>query len=267
MGILDGVTLAVVDLETTGLSPRYGDRICEVAVLRVDGEHERVFESLVNPGRPISPGATAVHGIWGVDVRSAPSFQALAPTLWPLFESAIVVAHNAPFDLAFLAAERHYLGLPPLDNPVLDSLALARRDFDFPRNSLGFIAEALGIPCPVRHRAMADVRTTLEVLTRLLEDLAGRGLTSIQPLLRPAPELVREEDPPLPPALVDALDGRRRLRVRYLTGGFIETVREVEPLEILPFGDYLYLRAYCHLRQDERTFRLDRILELAAPLE
>jgi len=264
---LDGVTLAVVDVETTGLSPRYGDRICEIAVLRVEGEREQAFESLVNPGRPISPGAAAVHRITGDEVRSAPSFQALAPSLWPLFDGAVVLAHNAPFDLGFLAAERHYLGLPPLDNLVLDTLALARSYFDFPRNSLGLIAEALTIPPTVRHRAMADVRTTLSVADRLLEDLAGRGLTSIHPLLSRATELVRDDPPPLPSTLVDALDGRRRLRLRYLTGGIIQTVREVEPLEILPFGDYLYLRAYCHLRQDERTFRLDRILELAAPPE
>lgn len=267
MELLDGISLAVVDLETTGLSPRYGDRICEIAVLRVEGDREQTFESLVNPGRPISPGAAAVHGITRDELEPAPSFQALAPSIWPLFDGAVLVAHNAPFDLSFLAAERHYLGLPPLDNPVLDTLALARTYFDFPRNSLGFVAEALAISPTARHRAMADVRTTLSVAHRLLEDLGGRGLASIHPLLCPATELVRDDPPPLPSAIVDALDGRRRLRLRYLTGGFIETVREVEPLEILPFGDYLYLRAYCHLRQDERTFRLDRILEMTAPSE
>lgn len=255
--------MAVVDVETTGLSPRYGDRIVEIAVLRYDGGAEVAFQSLVNPRRAISPGASAVHGITQAMVDSAPLFGEVADRIWPFLDGAVLVAHNAPFDLSFLNAERAYLGLPPLANRVVDTLALARRHFRFPSNSLGLIARSLGIPAPVQHRAMADVRITLKVLERFAEELKPLGMASLDSLSIPPPSPVDRDGPvPLPPPIAEALAAGGRLSIRYLSAQQGETVREVEPLEIIPQGDYLYLRAFCHLRGDERTFRLDRIIEM-----
>lgn len=258
-----GQPVVVVDVETTGLSPRYGDRVVEIGLLRSEGGTETTFQSLVNPRRMISPGASAVHGITQAMVDSAPLFGEVAPRIWPLLDGAILVAHNAPFDLSFLNAERGYLGLPPLANRVIDTLALARRHFQFPRNSLGLIAESLEIPAPVQHRALADVQITVRVLERFLEELAPRGVASLESLCVPVSSTVGQDDVvPLPPPIAEALAAKRRLQVRYLSAQQVETIREVEPLEIIPQGDYLYLRAFCHLRGDERTFRLDRIIEM-----
>jgi DNA polymerase III epsilon subunit family exonuclease len=257
--------LVVVDVETTGLSPRYGDRVVEIGLVRAEGGVEATFQSLVNPCYPISPGAMAVHGITQEMVESAPAFGELAETIWPILDGAILVAHNAPFDLSFLNAERDELGLPPLRNRVIDTLALARRHFQFPRNGLGVIAEALGIPAPVQHRALADARTTLQVLGRFVVELQAHGMTTMNALCcEPSSQWSRDPDgvAELPPPITEALAAKRRLQVRYVSAQQVETVREVEPLEILPQGDYLYLRAFCHLRQDERTFRLDRIVEM-----
>jgi DNA polymerase III epsilon subunit family exonuclease len=262
--------LAVVDVETTGLSPRYGDRVIEIGLVRTEGGFETTFQSLVNPCHPISPGAMAVHGITEEMVDSAPTFGELAESLRPILDGATLVAHNAPFDLSFLNAERRTLGLPSLRNRVIDTLALARHHFQFPRNSLGMIAEALGIPAPVQHRALADAYTTLRVLGRFVVELEARGMANLDELCREpsiewggGPEALSA----LPPPITEALAARRRLQVRYVSAHQVETVREVEPLEIIPEGDYLYLRAFCHLRQDERTFRLDRIVEMATPGE
>lgn len=257
--------LVVVDVETTGLSPRYGDRVVEIGLVRAEGRAETTFQSLVNPRHPISPGAMAVHGITEEMVESAPTFGELAECIWPFLGGAILVAHNAPFDLSFLNAERGQLGLPPLRNRVIDTLALARRYFQFPRNGLGVIAEALEIPVPLQHRALADARTTLQVLGRFVEELQARGVATMD-LLCHEPASQWSGDPNglagLPPPITEALTAKRRLQVRYVSAQQVETVREVEPLEIIPQGDYLYLRAFCHLRQDERTFRLDRIVEM-----
>lgn len=265
-----GRPLAVVDLETTGLSPRYGDRIIEVGLVRAEEGAETTFESLINPRHPISPGATAVHGITQEMVESAPTFDELAERIWHFLDDAILVAHNAPFDLSFLNAQRGMLGLPPLQNPVIDTLALARRHFQFPRNALGAIAEALGIPAPVRHRALADALTTLKVLAHFVEELRARG-RGIPDALLSAPSAWGRGEPDgvgeLPPLIAEALVAKRRLQVRYVSAQEVETIREVEPLEIIPQGDYLYLRAFCHLRQDERTFRLDRIVGMVALAE
>lgn len=254
--------LAVVDVETTGLSPRYGDRIIEIGLLRAEGGREITFESFVDPRHPISPGATAVHGITQEMVEGAPRFADLARQVWRLLDGAVLVGHNAPFDRSFLNAERRYLGLSPLPNPVLDTLTVARRHFAFPRNGLGAIALELGIATPVSHRAMADALTTWEVLKRFLAELAARGMAGLETLFLPSSDVPRDDSVPLPPELAEALAGRRRLQLRYVSSHQVETVREVEPLEVMPLGDYLYLRAFCHLRQDERTFRLDRVVRM-----
>jgi DNA polymerase III epsilon subunit-like protein len=203
-------------------------------------------------------------------VESAPTFDELAERIWPFLDNAVLVAHNAPFDLSFLNAERGWLGLPPLQNLFIDTLALARRHFQFPRNALGAIAEALGIPAPIRHRALADALTTLDVLGHFVEELRDRGMETLDALLN-APASREMGDPDslgrLPPLITEALAAKRRLQVRYVSAQEVETVREVEPLEIIPQGDYLYLRAFCHLRQDERTFRLDRIVGMVALAE
>ncbi len=254
--------LAVVDVETTGLSPRYGDRIVEIGLLRVEGGREVTFESFVNPRRPISPGASAVHGITQEMVAMAPGFGDLADQLWRLVDGAVLVGHNVPFDWSFLNAERRSLGLPPLENPLIDTLTLARRYFAFPRNTLEAVAFELGLETPVRHRALADALTTWEVLKRFLTNLAARGVTNLEALYLPPADSPRDDAIPLPPELAEALSGRRRLKLRYVSSYEVETVREVEPLEVIPLGDYLYFRAFCHLRGGERTFRLDRVIAM-----
>src|ERR687886_2108778 len=88
------VTVAVLDVETTGLSPRT-DRIVELGVVLLDdrGEVEAEFETLINPGRDVGP--THLHGIRAADVAEAPSFAEVAPYLRSLLSGRVVVAHNA----------------------------------------------------------------------------------------------------------------------------------------------------------------------------
>jgi len=87
-------------------------------------------------------------------------------------------------------------------------------------------------------------------------------MIGLEPFYLPPAHIPRDDGIPLPPELAEALAGRRRLQLRYVSAHQVETVREIEPLEVMPLGDYLYLRGFCHLRQDERTFRLDRIIAM-----
>src|SRR3982751_954670 len=98
------VSVAVIDVETTGLSPRT-DRVVEVGVVLLDerGEVEAEFETLVNPGRDVGP--TRLHGIRAADVVAAPTFAEVAPYLRSVLTGRTLVAHNALFDLRFLARE------------------------------------------------------------------------------------------------------------------------------------------------------------------
>lgn len=282
---LDELTLAFLDVETTGLCPHFGDRICEIAVLRTRGQEVLdSFQSLVNPQRPISPGASAVNGLTDEMVRDAPLFKEVAGPVLTMLENAVIVAHNAPFDLGFLAHELALLRLPPPDNPVLDTLALARRCYRFPSNSLSYLAWALGIrreewpqgpwrgegerrgrSIEAPHRALGDVLTTWGVFQRFRQDLAARGAHTLGDFLRLQGghiALPTRQEFPLPPQLEEAVRSGRRLWLRYVSAWGRETVRLVSPLGVTASGGRLYLVAFCHLRGAQRTFRLDRIVEM-----
>jgi len=144
------------DVETTGLSAAYGHRICEIAFLRfLRGSVIDSCVSLVNPLRPIDPGAKAVNGISDEMVADAPTFADLFPQILAFLDNDPLVFHNAPFDLSFLRAEARLAGGTWPGNPVVDTLLIARRTGRFRSNSLPRICRELGINS-VFHRAEAD---------------------------------------------------------------------------------------------------------------
>ena len=161
--------LAIVDVETTGTSSAY-HRVIEVAVLRVvGGKVVRRFQSLVNPERYISPLIEQITGITNRDVAEAPRFGDLAGRLRPLFKDAVLVAHNARFDLAFLQSEFARLG-QRFQPRALCTVKLSRRLFPAERrHDLSSLIERHGLPCQARHRAMGDAEAVLAFL-----ELVGR---------------------------------------------------------------------------------------------
>lgn len=262
------VTFAVIDVETTGLYPALGDAICEVAVLRgCDSRVLSQYQQLVDPGRPISPEAYAVNRISSDLLRGAPPFERIADQVLACLEGAAVVAHNAPFDLSFLVAALEEAGRPIPHHPVVDTLALARHCYGFPSNSLQALAGRLGIASARRHRALSDVRATWRVLEFFIQDLQSRwGISTLGELIRaqggpiPWPRTLPREA--LPEVLVEALERRRPLYLRYCSPEGQVTERTVEPLRVGHYQGALYLVARCLLREERRTFRLDRILEM-----
>ena len=264
---LEQVQFTVLDVETTGLVPELGDRVCEIALLHFQGGRElKRFHSLVNPGRPVSPGAYAVNGITEEELVDAPLFAQIAPSVREILQGSVLVAHNAPFDLGFLDAEFDLCRLPTPANPVVDTLALARRCYRFPSNRLGSVARYLGVNTCGEHRALFDVLTTKALLEQMLIDLSEHGVSMIDHLVAAQGGPIgwpRRESIPLPPEIQEALTGDGRIWIRYLSAGGRETHREVTPLRVTVRGGYLYLVAVCHLRNEQRTFRLDRVLEMA----
>ncbi len=262
---LDALPLAVVDVETTGLAARNGDRVCEIAVLRVEaGRAPVLLDELVNPGRPIGSGASRVNGITDEDVADAQAFGQLIPAVNTMLSGAVFVAHNAPFDLSFLAAEYAAAGAELPVGPVACTLALARRHFRFASNSLGNLARSLGVP-PSRqaHRAGGDVETTLGVFRAILEQLRAAGCRDLGDLLAahgagPAvsPQTIGAVPAPaLPEPLARALASNGRVTIRYSDQRLRITERVVRPIAVR----HNRLVAYCYLRQAERTFQLERI--------
>lgn len=259
---VDRITFAVVDVETTGLDPALGHRLCEIAVVRGrDGQELAMFSQRVNPERPVDPGARAVHGITDAELWAAPRFAEIAPAVRDLLEGAVLVAHNAPFDLGFLAVEWRRLRWSAPAAHVVDTLLLARRWLQLPHNRLTSVAKALGVRAQHAHSALGDARTTWQVLNVFIRHLRHRGFTTLGDLINAQGGPVRwpsAEWEQLPSPLLQALQGRYRLWLRYLDDENGYTERLVDPLDANPH----YLIAYCHWRQAERTFRLDRILEM-----
>jgi len=180
---LSQVTLAFLDVETTGLSPRLGHRVIEVAVRRVSGgEVEQTFQRLINPCRAVSAGITRLTGISDEMVASAPQFGDIAGELHEMLRGAVIVGHNASFDASFLRSEMSGCGRALCDDlgdpPVLDTLRLARRICRGQRNGLSALCARLGvcIESPA-HRAMADCERTHSAMAAMLLPHGGFGLT------------------------------------------------------------------------------------------
>ncbi len=158
----------MVDTETTGLDVAAGHALVEVGTVTVDdGAIGETWSTLVNPGRPIPPDATAVHGIDDAAVARAPGPAEAAPELRRRCGEAVLVFHNAAFDLPFLARLLRAGGAPLLFNPVLDTLGLARGLSAVGGHSLGALAERFGIDPASTHRAAPDARRTAELLLAL----------------------------------------------------------------------------------------------------
>jgi DNA polymerase-3 subunit epsilon len=158
------------DVETTGLSPADGHRVCEIALLRfLRGIVIDSFVSLVNPLRPIDPGASAVNGITDAMVAGAPPFSDLFPGIVAFLGDDPVVFHNAPFDLSFLRAEARLAGGTWPRNLVMDTLQLARRTGRFRSHALSAICGELGIGSGF-HRAESDAWAAGKLFLHLRAD-------------------------------------------------------------------------------------------------
>ncbi|MDO4681030.1 MAG: exonuclease domain-containing protein [Aerococcus sp.] len=157
---------AVVDLETTGPKFNRGERIIQIgAVFVEDDQIVDEFSTLVQPLIPIPVHITQLTGISSQDVREAPLFEEIAPTLWEKLQGTVFVAHNINFDYKFLSQSFQRAGYPPLDLPGIDTVELIR--VFYPRAHsyhLGSFCEEYGIELEQAHTAYHDARATADVL-------------------------------------------------------------------------------------------------------
>ncbi len=174
-GLLGRASFVAFDFETTGLEAQK-ERIVEIGAVRFamrerDGEWElsagEEYASLINPGRPIPGQASAIHGISDLDVSFSPSFKEAAPGFLAFLGDSVLVAHNAPFDLAFLAAECERAGLPLPPNAAYDTKLLAKTAVPhLPSYSLKALAASFGIAQKEAHRGADDARVCMELFAR-----------------------------------------------------------------------------------------------------
>ena len=202
VGLADppGATLAleraryvVVDLETTGLTPGTS-RICEIGAVRVrDLELAEEFHTLVDPKVPIGPAITALTGLRDAQLRGAPPQATAVRRFLAFAEDAVLVAHNARFDLAFLDRETERLTGARLAGPVVDTVGLARRLLaGRTRAGLASLSHFVGTAARPCHRALPDAQATAEILLVLIGLAQERGATTVADLCDLAAPRVRK---------------------------------------------------------------------------
>ncbi len=271
---IDETPLVFFDLETTGLSPYYGHEICEFGAIRVVGD--KVIDSyatLINPGRPIPPEIYSINGINDEMVKDSPRFEEVYPSILRCFEDSVLVAHNANFDVKFLACTFQKHGYAPLGNLILDSVRISRKLHpELKSHSLMALKAEFGIHVERDHRALEDSQALASIFHRYLAEMEQEDITTIGQLLElhgPAisfPEL--RADISLInlfflELLEEALKEETELVMGYRSPFSGKVTRwQLKPLQVYEKGKYIYFTARCRLKEEEVTFRLDRVVDL-----
>ncbi|WP_430869065.1 DEDD exonuclease domain-containing protein [Demequina aurantiaca] len=256
---LSATTFVVVDLETTGGSPATS-AITEIGAVKTrGGEIVGEFQTLVDPGGPIPPFIVALTGITDVMVYAAPRIEAVLPAFLEFLGDAVLVAHNARFDVGFLKAACRAHGYPWPGNEVVDTLTLARRATtkeEAPNKKLATLARLFGSTVEPNHRALEDARATSQVLHGLFERLAAWGIThreDLDALRNPVPDHLRRKA-----SMADTVPAKPGV---YVFRG--------------PRGEHLYVGTSKNLRarvksyftRGEKRRQIREMLELAVSVE
>jgi len=179
------VEFVVVDLETTGGSAQ-ACAITEIGAVKVrGGQVLGEFQTLVNPAEPIPPFIAVLTGITDAMVAAAPRLEQALPAFLEFSRGAVLVAHNAPFDLGFLRAGCERLGLRWPRPDSIDTARLARRVLtrdEAPDCRLSSLARLFRAGTTPNHRALDDARATVDVLHALIGRLGGLGVHSLDEL-------------------------------------------------------------------------------------
>ena len=184
---LSNETLIVFDVETTGLYPKGGDRIIELAAVKLNGPTiVDQFTSLVNPQRPVPYEATSVNGITDPMLKKAPLPEAVYPKLVEFIGRGYVVGHNIGFDMEFLDMELTRLSLN-LDHHAgtIDTVRMAKDLYpNLPRYTLLAVAQFLDLGKEQKHRALEDVNMTAKVFLKMLGYAQKKNISSIHEIIK-----------------------------------------------------------------------------------
>jgi DNA polymerase III subunit epsilon len=265
---LTDITFLAFDTETTGLFPIM-HRLVEIGAVRfrLDGRELATFQTLIDPEIPIPQDVQRVHRITDAMVRGHPTVEQIMPHFIDFLggSETILLAHNAPFDLGFLAMALTRLGIAFPLHSLFDTLDFARRLYPtWPSYSLENVVIRLKVANGAEHRALSDARLVKDLFLAMLKGLPTvKKLSELRRISQPftfadAP-VCAIEPPPGFEALTTALSERCAITIVYEHGWQRPTPRIITPRLVLEVHGVAYVIAHCHRSDAERTFRLDRI--------
>ena len=266
---MEDIEFTIFDTETTGLAPRSGDRIVEIAAVKIKaGKKTGEFQTMVNPGREISQGAFLVNGITPEMLEGAPDMRRVMPGFLDFIKGTCLCAYNASFDMAFLENELSLMSLSPMEGVVvIDMLKMSRKLIPgMERYSLGFVTEKLGIGCKQKHRALSDVELCVELFIKFQDMLEEKGVSDlhgIAGLFGIKADFLEGVNNAKLSCINEAISESCLLKIKYFSSsGAQVTDRHVVPKEVRSEQGRSYLVGYCCLKKEERTFRIDNILQI-----
>lgn len=262
--------MVVLDTETTGLSA--DSYIVEIGAVKLQGKRMiNTFSQIIRPPIPIPQQVVKIHGINDDKVRNAPSFAEIADRFLNFIGDAILVAHNAPFDLKILTYNLLRVGKSLPNNPVLDTCRALKNLFpNLPSYSLRYLAKHFRSPYREFHRALSDAAHTAYVFLHAVEKCGVREESLVDELLEIfGPPIYFHHfknmyNPKEPEGVLDyiirAIETGSQLDILYENGR--ELKRRVIPLNLFSNQRRWYLRATCLIDNKEKYFRVDRIKKL-----
>ena len=256
--------ICFIDTETTGLYPSYGDRICELALIKTDAQFNIVdeFDSLINPQREISPEAFQVNRIDRAQLKDAPPFEYLAEDLTHFLRDCYLAGHNVAFDESFLRNEFRLAGIDYTADYTLDSRTVARNLVDLPSYGLSVLTTHFKIQVRNRHRAMGDCRATLDLFRELSQMYQSRNGGTITDFVGKFALKTDNIAVDVPNWLAQAMADNREVAVEYSNRENQVSRRKIRPLSVYTDRGRTYLEAFCSLRGMKLTFLLDRIKKI-----
>ncbi|MBP9091131.1 WYL domain-containing protein [bacterium] len=278
---LGDLTFIAFDVETTGLSAiacklvelsGVKFKLCftaeEITSVQID-----TFSALINPGGPIPPEVSALHGITDAMVADAPGVDSVLPHFFEWCGSptdTVLIAHNASFDVEFLKVNSQRLRLDLPAHAVIDTLALAQCLVQGSLNyKLKTLSEHFGFAGSLYHRALDDSMYVQKLFAKLVEvgclenfgQLESNNSTlSFTQQQRYAPLALSRQAQADFDLIAEAIENKTELKLTYSSE--FKSTRVILPLALVESRGSIYLTASCRKTNSERTFRLDRVLEV-----
>lgn len=264
---LDQIDYISIDIETTGLHASEGHKICEIAAVyfnpkRKSEEPCGSLWSLINPLRIIPVEATQKHGLTNELVQGAPTFNEFIPALLSYLKDYLLVAYNSDFDMYFINFELQQNKNEPLSNPIIDVYKVAKRFLNLNRYNLESVAAAMNINYPLGlkpHSALGDAIVNGKLFYKLINKAIQIGYTYVLDLLKLIGDK-KQELQEMIMKITDAIFKEKKMKIKYHSLQNEIAERTVLPKKLEERNQEYFLVAFCYLKQQERTFALNRIL-------